>query len=164
MATAQGEQVVALNGPAAVCGGQEEGETMISMREAARWLLICFGALAVFHIMVLAGALPSSIVWGGPGKHSGDVALLESVALVVTLLFGLVVAARASFIGPRPPRTFILAAMWVVVAYLALNVAGNLTSTSAFERAVFAPFSILMVLLALRVAVARTTNDELAGE
>jgi hypothetical protein len=38
---------------------------VLSARTAANALLCGLGALAVFHILIILGFLPSNIVWGG---------------------------------------------------------------------------------------------------
>jgi hypothetical protein len=127
---------------------------MIGARSSAIALLIILGALAVFHILMLAGVLPPDIAWGG--RATGAVRtlrVLETVGLFVTVLFAAMVAAKIGFIGGSATRRIAGVAMWVVFAYFTLNVFSNLVSASGIERAIFAPVSIVVALLALRLAV-----------
>jgi hypothetical protein len=124
-------------------------------RAAANALLVGCGALVVFHILMLLRVFPADIAWGGRAGAEGSLVFLETVGLVLTVLFGAVVAARAGYIGSRLPRGAVQVAMWIVLGYFALNTAGNLASVSSVERAIFTPVSALMTLLALRLAVSR---------
>ena len=127
---------------------------MISERSAATALLVIFGALVGFHVVMLAGALPPGIAWGGQASGSPEtLRALETVGLAVTLLFAGVVGAKAGFIGGARLRRPARIGMWVVFGYFVLNVVGNLASTSGLERMIFTPVSIVVALLALRLAV-----------
>ncbi len=134
--------------------------TFLSARTAADVLLAALGLLALFHVLVLAGIMPAGIVWGGRAADpSVSVLAVEGFSLGVTVLFGLVVAAKAGRL--RLPNLTITVRMgvWVVFAYFALNTLGNLTSSSSVEKVVFSAVSGLLALLALRVAVARPSGD-----
>ena len=127
---------------------------VITARAAANVLLIGFGALSIFHILMLAGALPQGIAWGGrAGDSTQSLALLEVVSLVVTLVFAAIVAARIGYLGQAIPRRVAVVGTWAVFAYLVLNFVGNLASESALERAIFMPVSAVLAVLALRLAI-----------
>ena len=127
---------------------------MISERPAAIVLLVILGALAVFHVVMLAGALPVGIAWGGQASSSRETLMvLETVGLVVTVLFAAVVGAKVGFIGGTRFRGAARIGMWVMSGYFVLNVVGNLASTSGLERMIFTPVSVVVALLALRLAV-----------
>jgi len=127
---------------------------MIGEKSAATVLLVILGALAVFHTVMLAGALPAGIAWGGQVSGSRQaLRALEVAALVVTLLFAGVVGAKVGFIGGARLRRAARIGMWVIFGYFVLNVVGNLASTSGLERMIFTPVGVVVALLALRLAV-----------
>ena len=72
---------------------------IISVKLAGNLLLIFLGLLLVFHILVLSGILPASVIWGGQA-NSNNLVVLESIALVVTVLFLIIVAAKLGYILP----------------------------------------------------------------
>ena len=127
---------------------------MITARAAANALLAALAALALFHVFMLSGVMPADMAWGGRAADSGQgLIVLEVVALIVTLLFAAIVAARIGYVGaPRLARVAQIG-MWVVFVYFLLSILGNLASTSALERAIFTPISIVLAVLALRVAI-----------
>jgi hypothetical protein len=135
--------------------GERGTQDMLGPLAAANALLVGCGALAAFHVLMLAGVLPADVAWGGRAEAAGSLVFLESVGLAVTFLFAAVVAAKAGYIGSRVPRGAVRVAMWVVFGYFVLNTAGNLASASSLERSIFTPVSAVLSLLALRLAVSR---------
>ena len=123
---------------------------------SARALLILLAALAAFHVLVLARVLPSSAVWGGRALDPGsNVAQLEWVALVVTVLFWGIVAVRAGIAKALGLRRVSRLGTWVMFAYFVLNIVGNLASESSLEKAVFTPLSVVLAACAFVLAVTR---------
>ncbi len=127
---------------------------VIRAKAAANALLIALSALAVFHILMVLGVLPASMVWGGRADGARvNLGLLEVVSLVVTGLIALVVAAKIGYLKAERFRRVIAVSMWVVFAYFVLNTLGNLASSSSLEKAIFTPVSLVLSILALRLAI-----------
>jgi hypothetical protein len=122
----------------------------ISARLAGTILLIAMGAMAIFHLLAIAGVVPPDMVWGGRAGES--VVALEIVSLGITLLFAWIIAAKAGFVRTARFAKVVGIAAWVVCAYFALNIGGNLVSTSGTERLIFAPVAAVLALLAWRLA------------
>lgn len=132
-------------------------KALLSPVLAGNILLVAFGALAVFHVLVLAGLVPADIVWGGhveegPASRVGP----EIGALILSLLFMLVIAVRLGYVGTDRHRKQVTGGVWVIFAYLALNTVGNMLAQSSVETLIFTPLTLLMALLALRLAVEKT--------
>ncbi|MBN1824926.1 MAG: hypothetical protein JW958_01585 [Candidatus Eisenbacteria bacterium] len=129
---------------------------LIGAARAADILLVLLVALALFHVLILLGVLPSGIVWGGRAEGAaGGFRAMEAVSLAITGIMAFVVAARAGHLGSPRLGKAVRAALWVMFVYFLLNIAGNLASRSGVERAVFTPFSVILALLVLRVASER---------
>ena len=127
---------------------------IVSAKLAGYILLAAMGLLAVFHILVLLGLVPSNIIWGGQiGDSSANLLVLETIALVVTAVFAAVIAARMGHIKTGKLKPVVTVGMWVVFAYLVLNTVGNLASGVSVENLVFAPITIVLALCALRLAI-----------
>jgi hypothetical protein len=126
----------------------------ISTKLAGNILLIIFGLLMVFHILVLLNLLPSDIVWGG---QAGDLPLslrtLETISLIFTALFAIVVAAKIGHIKIGKFISVINVLLWIILAYLFLNTVGNFFSSSSLERLVFTPITIAAAFLVFRLAI-----------
>lgn len=117
-------------------------------------LLAAFGLLFIFHILVLFRIFPADIVWGGQIRDvQANLITLESIALIVTLLFILIIAARLGYIRAGRLSGLVNLGVWLLFAFLALNTLGNLVSGVTFESLFAAPLTILLALCALRLAL-----------
>lgn len=126
----------------------------ISARTAGNILLAALGLLFLFHVLVLLRVLPAEIVWGGmiQGGQT-NLITLETVALVMTLLFMLIVAARIGYIQVGRLSGVVKVGVWLIFIFLLLNTLGNLASGVSFENLIAAPITIILALCALRLAV-----------
>lgn len=127
---------------------------LISVKLAGIILLAALGLLAIFHILVLLGVIPADIVWGGmiQGVPS-NLVTLETVALLVTLLFIVIIAAKTGYVQAGRLSGVVNIGVWLIFAYLLLNTLGNLASGVSFETLVFAPITIILALCAFRLAI-----------
>ena len=128
---------------------------IISTQTAGNILLVLFGLLAAFHILILFNLLPADIVWGGQAASSSNPRALLTVSLIFNVLFALVVAARMGYIETGGLSKVINVLLWVIFAYLLLNTAGNLASSSSLEKLLFTPITIVAAMLVLRLAIGR---------
>ena len=126
---------------------------LISMKLAGNLLLGSSGLLAVFHLLVLLGVIPADIVWGGAIQNSTTSLFpLEMISLLVTLLFAVVIAAKAGYIKVFRFQTAVNIGVWVVFAILLLSMLANFASGVAFENLVFAPIAVVLAFCAYRLA------------
>lgn len=134
---------------------------LIPVKLAGSILLLSLALLAVLHVLILFRVVPAGIVWGGQiGESPGNLVVLETIALLVTLLFALIVAVKAGFVRTTRFRRATGLGMWLVFAYFVLNTLGNLASGVTAERLLFTPITILMALLALRLALEKSLVEE----
>lgn len=126
----------------------------ISVKLAGSILLFALALLAILHVLILFKIVPSGIVWGGQiGGSSGNLVVLETIALLVTLLFALIIAVKAGYVRTTRFKRAASLGMWLVFAYFVLNTLGNLASGISAERLLFAPITIVLAVLALRLAL-----------
>ncbi|HEY9088295.1 MAG TPA: hypothetical protein VIO36_09020 [Anaerolineaceae bacterium] len=129
---------------------------LLSARLAGNLLLILFGLLIGFHLLVLFNLLPEDIVWGGRAASGpAQARTLELVSLVLTVLFAGVVSAKIGYIEAGKWGRVVNIALWVIFAYLVLNTLGNLVAISSLEKLIFTPLTLLAALLVLRLALER---------
>jgi hypothetical protein len=127
---------------------------LIRATTAANILLGIYGLLGIFHLLVLARVVPSDIVWGGRmGNAPADPITLETIALAVTALFGVITAAKVDYIKVGNLKQAVGILVWLVFVYSLLNIAGNLASGSPVEKAVFTPVSVAVAVLLFRLAM-----------
>lgn len=129
-------------------------KTLISARMAGNTLLISLGLLTIFHILVLMKVVSPEIVWGGQaGNTEVSLLTLEIVALLVTALMAVIIAAKIGYIQAGRFKVAVNIGIWIVVAYLLLNMLGNLASGVSAENFIFAPITLILALFALRLAI-----------
>ena len=126
---------------------------MINVKWAGNLLLIAFGLLAIFDILILLNIVPSDIVWGGQIKDSATKLILETIALFVTFLFAAIVAAKMDYIKAGKFKKAVNIGVWIIFGYLILNTLGNLASGVSFENLIFAPITVALAICALRLAI-----------
>ncbi len=127
---------------------------LISAKVAGNILLVAMGLLLPFHILVLLGVIPADIVWGGMIQGAqANLITLETIALVVTLLFMLIIAAKTGYVQAGKLSGVINIGVWFIFVFLLLNTLGNLASGVSFENLVFAPITIILAICAFRLAI-----------
>jgi hypothetical protein len=126
----------------------------ISAKLAGNILLLSLALFVIFHVLVLVGVAPADIIWGGQIQNSpADLLTLEIIALFVTLLFAVIIAAKIGYIRVNRFRTALTIGVWIIFAYLVLNTVGNLASAVTVENLIFAPITMVLAFCALRVAI-----------
>ena len=127
---------------------------LMSANLAGNVLLISLGLLAIFDILVLLNVVPSDVVWGGAIKGSTtNLLVLETIALFVTFVFAIIVAAKIDYIKAGKFKKAVNIGVWVIFAYLLLNTVGNLASGVSFENLIFAPITVVLAFCAFRLAI-----------
>lgn len=136
---------------------------LISLRLAGNILLMAFGSLAIFHLLVLFNVISPDIVWGGQAGNT-DVSIysLEIVALFMTTVMGIIVAAKIGYIQAEKFKKVVNIGVWMMFIYLLLNTLGNLASANSVETYIFTPLSIIMALCALRLVFIEKKKSEIA--
>lgn len=124
----------------------------IPFRTAAIALLVLFAAAIVFQLVVLAGFIPTEMVWGGRLQNEEERTVGALVSITFLLVFGALVLVRMGHIGRSMP-TLGKWGMWVVCALFALNTLGNLFALDLRETVLFTPITLVSAVLAARVAM-----------
>lgn len=125
----------------------------ISLKLAANVLLVFLGALLIFHFLVITGLISPNMVWGGQVETNSQVVMMEIGAMVISALMMLMIAVRVGYINAPKIQGATQTAMWVIFVFLLLNTAGNLSSRSGTETLIFTPITIILAVMAYRLAM-----------
>jgi hypothetical protein len=125
-------------------------------RRAGHFLLAAFSGMIVFHLLVIRGTIPVSLIWGG-GATPDNAVGLELIAIGVIALFIFVIANNLGYIKPLFPR-LMRWSMWLICGYLCLNTLSNAVSLAPFAQFFFAPLTLVMAICAGRVAYGQRTS------
>jgi hypothetical protein len=120
---------------------------------AAIALTVMLGLLAVFQIALAAGAPLGKFAWGG--QHATLPLNLRFGAVSAVLRYGFVafIALDRSGTITVLPEEFSFWVMWIVVAHLGFSVILSLLSSSKYEKMTLAPYTFVMGLLSLLIAL-----------
>jgi hypothetical protein len=122
---------------------------LIPFRSAALILLLLFTAAIMFQLVVLAGFIPTEMVWGGRLQNVQERTVGALVSLTFLLLFSALVILRMR----RPLSMLGKWGMWAICALFALNTIGNLFALDLRETFIFTPITLVSAVLAARVAM-----------
>ncbi len=120
---------------------------------------VLFGAIALFQVALALGAPWGTFAYGGravrdDGTLPPTYRLSSAVAAVLLVLFAVVILTRGGAIGTSGESTPVTVMSWVIVAFMAINTAMNLTGKHWVERYVFGGMTVVLVALCSIVAVA----------
>ncbi len=111
------------------------------------------GCLAVFQLLLVAGAPLGRFAWGGQNEvlpTAQRIGSAVSVALYAAFAVLMLQAAGAVTVLPRGAADV---AIWVLTAYLCLGVAMNAASRSRPERLVMTPVALVLAVVCLVLAL-----------
>jgi hypothetical protein len=124
----------------------------IPFHTAAYTLLVLLSAAIAFQLVVLAGLIPTEMLWGGRLQNEQERTVGAMVSLTVLGLALLAVLVRMGRIGRSMPAVGKWG-LWVVCAVFALNTVGNLFALDLRETLIFTPVTLITAVLAARVAM-----------
>lgn len=129
--------------------------TLISERVAIWALGLILTLVVLFHLAVVLGLIPFSIVWGGRLKTPMEIVQFETVSILLNLIMlGIVVLKARLLPFTVKPITFQVA-FGLMSGLFLLNTVGNLLSTNDLEQVLFTPLTLLLSLLSLRLAIGK---------
>lgn len=118
-------------------------------------ILICIHLLfLLFHTAVILKWFRYKMIWGGRLKTDQQMYLFESVSIVATSGFTIILLAKAGYLGISLPQQLIEILLWIMAVLYFINTLGNLKSNSWTERIIFAPLTLLMLILLLIILFA----------
>jgi len=109
--------------------------------------------LLFLHVSILFKIVPYDIIWGGRLKSDKEMVRFETVSILVTLLllgFMLIQSKIIQLTIPGNIRSIIL---YLMTVFFMMNTIGNLRSTNRIEKTFFTPFSVILCLLFLYLAL-----------
>lgn len=113
-------------------------------------ITIVFG---LFHLLVLIGVVPDTIIWGGRITDRQKLIVMETVSLIMIVLVGVLSFVHGRMITAGNGSMVLRIVMWVFAALFLANTVGNLFAKTAFERFAFTPVTAVLTFLTLRLAL-----------
>lgn len=122
--------------------------------EAAFLFAALIGVVVIFQLLLAAGMPWGSFAMGGkfPGKYPPPMRVACIIQVMILVFIGLVVLSRADLVLPGW-RSFTQTAIWFVVGFSVVSTVLNLITRSVWERRIWAPVSLLLLITSIIVAI-----------
>ena len=115
-------------------------------------------AVLMFHISVIAKAIPYDIVWGGRLQNDSEMYTFEAISILINLFLGLVLLIKGDYINFRLNKKIIDIILWIFLALFALNTVGNLFAKTNFEKS-FAVLTFVFAILIWTILKTKNIHD-----
>ena len=125
---------------------------------AAAGLVGILSLFVILHSLILLRIVPFELVWGGRLKDVAEMITFETVSIVISLFMLAIAAAAGGYLKVKFNLVVVKVALWLMFAVFLLNAIGNLFSVSRFEQMVFAPLTLILLGLCLKLASAKKVN------
>ena len=125
----------------------------INIRFATTLMLVLLSCVVVFHLLVLLGAIPYNVVWGGRLESASQMYMFEAVSITINLAVIAIVGIKAGHIRPYISKKAVTILLWALAMLFALNTVGNVFSATVLETIVFTPLTLISAVLCYRMAV-----------
>jgi len=119
---------------------------------ALRIMILLFCVVLIFHLLVIVGIIPYSIIWGGKMKTHNDMLVMEGISIGINLLFLGIAFLRFSQRNNASLVNKLRIAFWLFFVLFSLNTLGNLFAETLTETLIFTPLTVLLAILSLRLA------------
>jgi len=119
---------------------------------SAKILIVLSGIGMFYNLLILVGIIPYEYAWGGRLDSYEQVLQFEIMGLIVNTLIILIVAMKAGYVRQVLPQKLMIIVLWGLAMMFALNTVGNLFASTAFEKILFTPMTLLSTYLFFRLA------------
>lgn len=133
----------------------------ISVQLTSNLLILINTLMLLVHIMIVLKILPYTFIWGGQIKNDSDLIKMESISILIQILFIFIIALKAGFILKGKFKKTASMGVWMIFAYMLLNTVGNLASRSGMETMIMTPITILLALLLFRLGIEKDEKKDL---
>lgn len=124
----------------------------ISFRLSVQIFLGFIFLAILFHLLVMAGMVPSDIVWGGHVQSQDELIKMESISLIILVFMALIIAIKARWIFFKIAKLTDYV-IWLIPFLFFLNTLGNSQALNSMERFIFTPITLVLTLISLRIAI-----------
>jgi len=115
-------------------------------------LAVC-GTVCLFHLLVITGIIPYTIVWGGKLQNQQEMLTMESVSILINAFMAFTILLHSGKLKSRIPKKWLTAVIWIFVALFSLNTIGNLFAEAKLETIIFTPLTLVSAILCSRIAI-----------
>ncbi len=122
----------------------------LSLGAASKILIVLPSLFLIFHLLIIAGVLPHSIVWGGRLTEQ-TMLPFELLALALNLLLMLVGGVARGIVTSSVARSVVEKIQWFLFYFVVVNTILALFSTTLFE-VLLTPVTALYAVCLYRIS------------
>lgn len=122
--------------------------------ESAYLFAVLIGVVILFQLLLAVGMPWGSYAMGGkfPGKYPPSMRVASIIQAFILAFLALIVLSKAGLIFPEW-SSFAKTAIWFVVCFSVVATILNLITRSVWERRIWAPVSLLLLITSVIVAM-----------
>lgn len=115
-------------------------------------------AVILFHIAVIAKAIPYDIAWGGRLQNDSEMYVFETISILINLFLGLLLLMKGDYVKFRFKERTIDIILWIFLVLFVLNTVGKIFAKTNFEKS-FAVLTFVSVILIWTILKPKNIND-----
>lgn len=115
-------------------------------------------AVILFHIAVIAKAIPYDIAWGGRLQNDSEMYVFETISILINLFLGLLLLMKGDYVKFRFKERTIDIILWIFLVLFFLNTVGNIFAKTNFEKS-FAVLTFVSAILIWTILKPKNIND-----
>lgn len=116
-------------------------------------MIVLSAMVLLFHVFILAGVIPYSIVWAGKISTRENMMMFEAISIFINALLIIILLLKVGYIQNKISRRKLQFVIWCFIILFGLNTIGNLFAKSRFELYCFTALAFLSTVLCLRIVV-----------
>ena len=116
-------------------------------------LIIVLSLFDVFHILVLTGIIPYTMIWGGRLHDINEMYRMETVSVILNTYFLVIILIDAGLLKLNWPAKLIRYSIIGMALLFLLNTLGNLFSENRLETLLFTPITLVLAALSLVLVI-----------
>jgi hypothetical protein len=121
----------------------------MSLKTTTKLLLILTGITILLHLSVLLGFIPYDVAWGDKIKSTKQLFVFETISILATGFFGMLVLIKGQYIKLSIPERMINAMLWFFLLLFIMNTASIFAVKTDFQKLM----SVITLLFSMLIAV-----------
>ena len=107
----------------------------------------------IYHALIIIQVIPYANAWGGRLPNIESMYVFETISVLMQVIFLTIAVLKHRHVGGKKTQKVLSTLLFGLSALLLLNTVGNIFSTSVFEAIVFTPLTLVMSVVAFRLAL-----------
>ena len=133
---------------------------ILPLHFAVYGIVVILSAIILFHFLVIAGIIPSDIVWGGNITDKSELYTMEATSIALNCFMLSIILVYAGIIKVGLNRKLVIGFIWLMFLLFLLNTVGNLLAKNSLETYIFTPLTFILSIFCLRITTAELARTK----